>query len=305
MRVEQLVSVIIPTYKRADTLPRAIDSVLKQTYKNIEILVVDDNDPLSNYRRDTEDVMRKYQHFTNVIYLRHERNKNGSAARNTGFRHSNGEYIMFLDDDDEFLPEKVGAQVECLNRLDDSWGACYTNYVREKNGVITVYGAEKREGRLLKEELMRNLFVHAGSNLMIRKTIVDEIEGFDESFMRNQDIEFLSRILIKYKLAYVDVMGLVVHIHERISSKKNFEEITAEYLKKFAPIINNLSEDDRNSIAKMINLQIFRNRITSVGERKKAVQQVLSGDLSLGLMCRYLFYLLNRKISKKAYGFKM
>ena len=96
-----LVSVIIPTYKRPDYLDRAIDSVLNQTYNNIEIIVVDDNNPNTEGRERTEKIMRRYENNPHVIYIKHEYNKNGSAARNTGFKASHGVYLAFLDDDDQ------------------------------------------------------------------------------------------------------------------------------------------------------------------------------------------------------------
>lgn len=301
----KLVSVIIPTYGRPSTLTRAIDSVLNQTYKNVEIIVVDDNNPNTDDRKNTECVIKKYIDLDNMIYIKHDRNKNGSAARNTGFRNSSGEFIMFLDDDDEFLPNKIHTQVDRLSSLDRSWGACYTNYIRKKSGKITVYGNEKREGNLLTEELMRNLFVHAGSNLMIRREVVSEVGGFDESFKRNQDVEFLSRILVKYKLAYADVIGLIVHVHDRAYEKEIYEEITLDYMNKFSHLVNQMPEKDRNRINKMIDLQLFRYFITTRGKRKKGFQKMFSKDLSLCLICRYMTHLLIRRISKKAYGFKM
>lgn len=302
---KELVSVIIPTYKRADTLPRAINSVLNQTYKRVEIIVVDDNDPSTLYRKNTENIMKQYENNINVHYVKHEKNKNGSAARNTGIRKSIGEYIMFLDDDDEFLPEKIDAQVEFFEKRDETWGACYTNYIRKKNGKIIVRGSEKREGYLLKEELMRNLFVHAGSNLMIRRSVVEEVKGFDESFVRNQDIEFLSRILINYKLGYIDVTGLVVHAHDFVQSQKSFEEITEDYRIKFATIIEKLSDIDKVKVNNMLNLQLFRYYITTSNMRKKAIQQIKNKDIRLVLTTRYLIHLIVRKFSKKAYGFKI
>ena len=81
---EKMVSVIIPTYKRADYLTRAIDSVLNQTYNNIEIIVVDDNNSNSTDRKNTESIMQKYNENSKIKYIKHSKNMNGSAARNTG-----------------------------------------------------------------------------------------------------------------------------------------------------------------------------------------------------------------------------
>lgn len=304
MNIEKLVSVIIPTYKRPDTLSRAIDSVLNQSYKNIEIIVVDDNDSMWEERTMTEKVMESYS-YSSLKYIKHNVNKNGSAARNTGFSYSKGDYIMFLDDDDEFTKHKVEKQVKRLDSLDETWGACYTGYVRKKNGKVVVRSGEKREGSLLSEELMRNLFVHAGSNLMIRREVVEEVKGFDETFKRNQDVEFLSRILISYKLAYVDMVGLVVHIHDRENSNRNFEKITSEYLNKFENIIKKLPETEESKIYKMIELQLFRHYITTSGKRHKIIQQINKKRVSIRLIIKYLLHLFNRKLTGKAYGFKI
>lgn len=304
MTEDKLVSVIIPTYKRPDLLPRAITSVLEQTYKNIEIIIVDDNDPSWNERRLTEEVMENFKNH-NIQYLKHETNKNGSASRNTGFWHSKGDYIMFLDDDDEFTEHKVEKQVEKLEALDSSWGACYTSYIRKKNGKTIVYGAEKREGSLLTEELSRNLFVHAGSNLMIRRDVVEEVRGFDEGFKRNQDIEFLSRILVNYKLAYVDVVGLIVHIGDREYSKENFEQITRDYVNKFSKIVDTLSEYERSIIERMIELQLLRHYLTTGGNRSKFIHHLFKNkSVSIYLFFSYLVYLVKRKITRKAFGFE-
>lgn len=303
--MDKLVSVIIPTFERSDTLSRTIDSVLCQTYKNIEIIVVDDNNSDTKYRKKTKLIMEEYKGFKNIFYIKHEKNKNGSAARNTGFRNSKGEYIMFLDDDDEFYKDKVCCQVNKMNSLDQSWGACYTNYVRKKNDKIVVYGAEKREGNLLVEELMRNLFVHAGSNLMVRREIVSELHGFDESFYRNQDIEFLTRILIKYKLAYADTVGLIVHTDGgKIKRKKNFEEITSDYINKFSNLIKKLSDSDRLKVERMISLQLFRYYLSS-RKFKDVIKIIGTNDIPINCIIRYLLYLSKRFVTRKAYGFDL
>ena len=101
------VSVIIPTYKRAKMLSRAIDSVLNQTYRNIEVIVVDDNNPNDEYRKATSLIMENYCTDERVHYICHEKNMNGSVARNTGMINASGEFVTFLDDDDIYMPQKV------------------------------------------------------------------------------------------------------------------------------------------------------------------------------------------------------
>ena len=109
--MQQLVSIIIPTYNGADKICAAVDSVLNQTYENIEVIVVDDNGEGTENQRLTAKAMEKYRDNPKVQYLVHKVNKNGSAARNTGIRASKGEFLGFLDDDDLFLPEKTQKEV--------------------------------------------------------------------------------------------------------------------------------------------------------------------------------------------------
>lgn len=107
-----LVSVIIPTYARSQYICRAIDSVLNQTYKNIEVIVVDDNGENTENQLATFQTLKSYIDKEQITYITHKTNRNGSAARNTGIFNAKGEYICLLDDDDEFFPEKVEKQVQ-------------------------------------------------------------------------------------------------------------------------------------------------------------------------------------------------
>lgn len=299
-----LVSIITPTYKRSLTLPRTIKSVLNSTYKNVEIIVVDDNNEGDEFRLATEKLMKQYVSVPEVHYLKHKVNKNGSAARNTGIRAAQGKYIMFLDDDDEFLPEKIERQIACMEALDDSWGACYTKYLDVKpNGEVISKCAEKKQGSLLVYELARNLFVHAGSNLMVRKTVVDELNGFDESFLRNQDVEFLVRLLKKYKLAFVDYVGLKVYIHPRKYVIK-YKEITATYLNKFEKEIAALPVEDSAKVHKMIALQLIRNAFEEKQFCDIRTLAVKNG-ISWCVIIKYFCHLAYRRATKQSCGFPM
>lgn len=121
-----MVSIIIPTYKRPNKLIRAIESCLTQSYKNIEIVVVDDNTDGDEFRTQTEELMLKFQNDSKVKYIKHHTNQNGSAARNTGIKNSVGDYITFLDDDDVIAPTKIERQVEFLESHGDDYGVVCT-----------------------------------------------------------------------------------------------------------------------------------------------------------------------------------
>jgi glycosyltransferase involved in cell wall biosynthesis len=303
MVISDLVSVIIPTYKQPDVLTRAIDSVLAQSYTKIEVIVVDDNDSESEYRLKTEKIMGNYKNYKNVKYIKHDKNKERSAARNTGLKFSSGNYIMFLDNDDEFLKDKVAVQVECLNSLDNTWGLCYTRYLRKSGEKTVAYCGETREGNLLIEGLKRNLFIHAGSNLMLRRDVIEEIGGFDESISINEDIEFIIRVLSKYKIAFVDKIGLIVNVHPR--SMANYEQITETYLNKISNILSQISISEQKNVKEMIYLQLLRHRLFSKNGVFRAIDLIQTKKVSQHNVIRYLVHLIWRRITKKSYGFKL
>jgi len=116
------VSVIIPTFNRAAFLKSAIKSALHQTYDDIEIIVVDDNSSAP-----VHDVIKKLQD-TRIKYIRHKHNFGVSVARNTGIKASKGKYIAFLDDDDEWLPEKLEKQIEIIKNSSEKVCGVYSNF---------------------------------------------------------------------------------------------------------------------------------------------------------------------------------
>jgi glycosyltransferase involved in cell wall biosynthesis len=114
-----LISVIIPVYNRTDLLPRAVNSVLNQTYDNLEIIVVDDGST-----EDIEGVLDKFDDVR-IHYIRHEANRGVAAARNTGMRFAHGEYVAFLDSDDEWFERKIERQLSDLIERGDDYQISY------------------------------------------------------------------------------------------------------------------------------------------------------------------------------------
>ena len=299
-----LVSVIIPTYSRPVFLKRCIDSVLNQSYSNIEVFVVDDNNPDTDARHETEKTMATYMDNPKVTYLQHDRNKNGSAARNTGWRESNGEYITFLDDDDVIEATKIEKQVSCLEALDHSWGMCYTGYRLIKEHGDNQISSEKRSGNCYVDALMRTMFMGSGSNLFLRKSVVDEINGYDESFQRNQDIEFLTRACEHYKLAYIDEFLLTIY-QEGNRTNRSFEQLdgyTRHYLEKFNDAIKRLKPEERERVIAVISLERFR--VAVMKKHPLAGLKILrDNSVKLKYRARYIRYLAKRKITHESYGF--
>lgn len=300
------VSIIIPTYKRSQKIARAVKSAISQKYENFEIIVVDDNDPTDVERSNTENVMKQFEKNENVSYIKHSRNMNGSAARNTGINHSTGMYVTFLDDDDEYFPDKIKKQVDVLESLDDSWGICYSGYEKIDRNNYTSYSAEVAEGDVIVQALSKNFFIGSGSNYMVRKKIVEELKGFDETFKRNQDLEFLVRVVSKYKIKYVDERLFLIHEDEN-PKRFTYDEIVGvyeQYRQKFGKYIESLSVEEKNNVLKVLDLSDLRLAVTY--KQYKDVLNIFKGsNLSLMDVFKYVKYLATRLITKKSYGFRL
>ena len=212
MNILPLVSVVIPTYARAIYIRRAIDSVLNQTYPNIEIIVVDDNGKGTAKQIETQRQLQLYIDKGEIIYICHDINRNASAARNTGIYNSRGEYICFLDDDDEYFSDKLERQVAVLSTLGKNWAGVYCNSIDKFEGGKNVFIQNKVSEDLLKDLLLcKTKF--GSTSLMIRREVCMELHGFGEYFYRHQDWEFLVRLLLKYQLKLVDPQRALIYYY--------------------------------------------------------------------------------------------
>ena len=241
-----LVSVIIPTFNRYQVLKRAILSVVNQDYKNIEIVIVNDAsvDATSNIVKSIGDPRIKY-----VI---HEKNKGLAAARNTGIRNSRGEYITFLDDDDEWAKEKISLQLKVF-RNNKTAGLVFTSgYSEYENDFIieknTASGFVYNPG--VDNFFPLRILVSPPSSWMLSKQVVEEVGYFDESMYNNwDDGDYLVRTALKYPLYFLNLNlvtwhALANHVNminanlikgKEIFLKKNFETMKndQEYLFRF------------------------------------------------------------------------
>ena len=251
------VSVIIPTYGIPLFLDKAIQSVLNQTISDFQLIVVDDNNPDTEARNITERVLKPYLADDRVVYLKHTKNRNGAVARNTGISVAEGEYIAFLDSDDEYLPNRLE---KCLKKIEHSdWtiAGVYTGCEFRKAGKTVPTYVDVKAGNFLVETLACTFAFCTGSNIFIKKSIVEEINGFDGDFLRHQDYEFLVRIFQKYSLEALPEV-LVIKNNElfNLPNLQKMIDIKKQYLKKYSSIIENLPISDRNYIYKSQFLQL-------------------------------------------------
>lgn len=189
------VSVIIPTYNRASVLHHALESALNQSLRDIEVIVVDDGstDTTSDLIAGIED--------PRVIYIRFDENRMAAAARNAGMKRAAGEYIAFLDSDDDWQPTKLEKQTALLDGLSGDWGCSYGGACVNKVGGLTKRRMfrPRKSGYLVKELLMGKLVIWTPT-FMFRRKCLEQVGLMDESLPRNEDVDFYIRFLEKFKM---------------------------------------------------------------------------------------------------------
>jgi glycosyltransferase involved in cell wall biosynthesis len=230
------VSVVIPTYNRADTILKAIDSVLKQTFHDFEIIIIDDGSTDKTYE------IVKQINDKRIRYIRHEKNKGASSARNTGIKIAKGQYIAFQDSDDEWLPDKLEKQIVILDSSPNEVGIIYCGFWRTSSigkiyfppGKIT-----KIEGDLNKDLLKGNYI--GMPTVVIKKDCFIKCGNFDEELPSLEDWELFIRLAKYYEFRCINE-PLVISNSMPICISKNNKAIVEAHkmiLEKYIIQLNN------------------------------------------------------------------
>jgi glycosyltransferase involved in cell wall biosynthesis len=204
------VSVVIPTHNRAEFLPTAIDSVLKQSFQDFELVVVDDASI------DATAKVRDKFHDVRIHWFRHDRPRGGAATRNTGIIHSRGEYVAFLDDDDEWYPDKLARQMEVMLGSEPQVGAVYTGYVivDRTSGGVRGRMVPTRRGNL-HDRLLESNPIGGTSSVLLKRSCLEKVGLFDESLPSFQDYDLWIRISKDFQFDYVQEPLLTYFIHPK------------------------------------------------------------------------------------------
>ncbi len=253
MESKVVVSIIVPSYKRDKSLvERAIKSLLNQTYQDIEIILVDDNahEDLKEYRIGLESLVCEIND-ERLVYVQNAENLGGSGARNEGIRNASGEYVTFLDDDDEYLPEKVEKQLSFM--LENSLDVCFgkLNLYNEEDKLIDVREHDIKDFSV---EYLRRYHltkqITGTPTFMIKKQVLVDVGGFEVVSM-GQEYYLMQKMLQgDYKFGYFPECYIKAYRTkaEAISTGKN--KISGEialynYKKSF---FNTLSFSERQYI---------------------------------------------------------
>ena len=201
-----LVSVIIPTYNRADYIGEAIESVLAQTYSPLEIIVIDDGST-----DNTSEIVARYA--PRVRYIRQENAERG-AARNHGLRLANGEFIAFIDSDDVWLPHKIEKDIEVFSKNPKA-GLVYSDIqIIESSGKLRRILKSAGYSGTVTEQILKRNFVSVGAHL-IKTHIIRDADGFREErkLSCSEDYETWVRLSTKTEFAYADAANVQIRVH--------------------------------------------------------------------------------------------
>jgi glycosyltransferase involved in cell wall biosynthesis len=189
------VSVIIPTYNRLPKVREAIDSVLKQTYRDFELWVVDDG--------STDGTGQALEVLGNKIKYVSQANRGVSAARNLGLRVSRGKYVAYLDSDDLWEPRKLEIQLRCME-ANPQFPLCYTDEIWIRKGVrVNPRKKHAKYSGWIFERCLPLCIISPSSALM-KRALFREIEGFDENLPVCEDYDFWLRVTCRYPVLFID-----------------------------------------------------------------------------------------------------
>lgn len=230
-----LVTVVVTTYNRPNYLPRAVETVVGQSYDNVELVVVDDcsETPATAVLDGVSPDVREFR------VIRHQTNKGPNAARNTGVEAASGEYVAFLDDDDRWEPEKLARQVGVFESGPDEMGVVSVGWKRidDDGRVDTTWLPPEVDGDVTKALLCRNV-VGTQSAVMVRADVAKDT-AFDDRFPRWADLEWYVSLSTKCTFDRIRE-PLVIHefeTHNRIQD--DFDKLSEGhrlFVDKYAPL---------------------------------------------------------------------
>ena len=288
------VSVIIPTYNRAEFLSSAIASALNQTFKDIEIIVADDKST-----DDTHEVVKSFKD-RRIKYITNKSNMGPSATRNSAILASKGEYIAFLDDDDEWIPEKLQKQVELLDISPPNICGVYSDRLiidRSSNKIIS----KGLQSNRVRGNLLSQLAIHNQINtctVIVRKRCLDEVGLFDENISYMEDRDLWIRLSMKWDFEYINEPLTRTYVHKQghLSARlKEQIEGREKILKKYSNLFNR----DRKTWSKLHLLQ--GAQYCQLKDMKKGRRKFIKGIKIYPFNLNAYFHLFSALLGTNAY----
>jgi len=300
-----MVSVIMPTFNRAYSLERAINSVFCQSYRDWELIIVDDGS-----MDNTKEIVEKYLAESNKIrFIKNNRKKGPAGARNTGISSSKGEYIAFLDSDDEWMPNHLE---ECLNALKTTgyevcsalWKENYYGKVAEIekdvwynsifDKMLPCLGINRREklwvfdDRLFEHIIMTGFYCYHINTVVASRKAIERVNGFNETYDASEDLEFMFKLIEQNNLVTVNSHHFIYYYgYDNIYAFINRNEVELNEILTNKDYVKKLSINLKNKI-KLFKETKELVRTSNKVINKKEAEMVLNEKIfirSLTLAC--------------------
>jgi glycosyltransferase involved in cell wall biosynthesis len=252
------ISAIIPTHNRGDLVSRALRSVIEQSRAPEEIIVVDDGSV-----DDTPGLIAR--DFPDIVYLRQE-NRGVSAARNRGIHEARGEWLAFLDSDDEWLPLKLERQIEALTAASSL--LCHTNEIWVRRGRrVNPMGKHRKFGGRIFEKCLP-LCIISPSSAVVHRSVFERVGLFDESLSVCEDYDMWLRTSALYPILYLDEPLIVKYGGHEDQLSRRYWGMDRFRIRALENVITSgaLSPEDRSAAARALGEKID---IYLAGARKR------------------------------------
>ena len=266
------VSVIIPTYNRGWILKEAIDSVLAQDYKDLELIVVDDGST-----DNTFEILASYGNDIKVLF---QENKGVSAARNRGITEASGQLIAFLDSDDFWLPRKLSTQVDFFNQMPDAL-ICQTEEIWVRNGIrVNPKKRHKKPSGMIFEPSLELCLV-SPSAVMIRRSLFDRVGEFDITLPACEDYDLWLRISCRFPVHLIDTPLIIKRggHDDQLSSMKGLDKFRIKAIVKIIKS-NRLSDNQYSAAVKALKekCEIYSDGCRKRGREEEALYYAKLAD---------------------------
>lgn len=290
-----MVSVIIPTYNCAKYLPQTIKSVLNQSYKNLEIIVVDDGST-----DDTEEILKPF--LSNIIYIK-KRHSGVSDARNLGIERAKGNFIAFLDSDDFWTPEKLEVQMDHFRNNPDV-GLVYSSncFIDEDGNELIVPQRVSKEGKykMCRGWVFRRLlFINfiPTSSVVAKTECLKKAGGFNPYFKKSQDYDLWLRIARFCQFAFINSDLCIRRVRRTGLTLTNVDQMYSEHieiLKNAKATFADLNLSDRNWLRRGLSEQAFDWGLEylSIEDFKRARRHFMDSLIYWPLNLKFVPYLL-------------
>ena len=225
-KIRLKVSVIIPTYNRGDIIGNSIKSVLNQTYKNLEVIVVDDG--------STDNTFQEINKIKDnrIIYIKLENNTGGANARNIGIKNASGQFISFQDSDDIFYPNKIEIQLKNIINKRSDFDFCKIKVFHNSSYTYLIPN-EKQEKSILNNSIFDELISRGNfistQAIIIRAKFMKKY-SFDPQMPRLQDYDIILRMIPQVKISYTNEILVDLHLQNYSLTRSNKKLKKAVYI---------------------------------------------------------------------------